>query len=42
MTKEGRYLTHLNEIKLGRKSPYAEEFAEPVKEVKKETKKNGK
>lgn len=48
MTKEGRLFTHLNEIKLGRKSPYANEFKnykETNKETKEETKgdiKNGK
>ena len=48
MTKEGRLFTHLNEIKVGRNSPYANEFKnykETNKETKEETKgdiKNGK
>lgn len=36
MTKEGRLFTHLNELKLGRDSPYADEF----KDYKEKPKKN--
>lgn len=40
MTLEGRKATHLNSLKLGKPSPYAEEFADlildKVEEVKEE------
>lgn len=36
MTYEGRLKTHLNELSLGRPSPYAEEFKDYGKEEVKE------